>query len=79
MLWAQAEIIDKVKANWIYGAIGLGVLVVLFVLLKIAPGKNKPPDLERGLRVESRRNGRRSCRCSADSASLSDINAQVRR
>jgi hypothetical protein len=52
MLWAQAEIIDKVKANWIYGAIGLGVLVALFVLLKIAGGKKKPPDLQKGQRED---------------------------
>ena len=51
MLFAQGEVVDKIKDNWIYAAIGLGVLVALFVLLKIAGGrKKKHPDIERGQR-----------------------------
>ena len=51
MLFAQADLVDKLKANWIYAAIGLGVLVALFVLFKIATGRKKPhKDIERGQR-----------------------------
>jgi hypothetical protein len=51
MLFAQAELVDKLKANWIYAAIGLGVLVALFVLFKMASGRKKPhKDIERGQR-----------------------------
>jgi hypothetical protein len=53
MLWAQAEIVDKLKANWILVAAGLGVLIALFVLLKIAKGgKKKHVDLEKGQRED---------------------------
>jgi hypothetical protein len=53
MLWAQAEIVDKLKDNWLLLAIGLGVLVALVVLLKIATGgKKKHVDLEKGQREE---------------------------
>lgn len=53
MLWAQADdILTKVKDNWVYGAVGLGVLVALVVLLKIAAGKRRPPDLEKGQRED---------------------------
>jgi hypothetical protein len=51
MLLAQGEVIDKLQENWIYGAIGLGVLVALIVLVKIATGRKRPhPDLEKGQR-----------------------------
>jgi hypothetical protein len=51
MLWAQAEFIDKLKENWIFAAMGLGVLVALFVVFKIATGRKKPHvDIERGQR-----------------------------
>jgi hypothetical protein len=53
MLWAQAELVDKLKDNWILLAIGLGGLVALFVLLKIAMGgKKKHVDLEKGQRED---------------------------
>ena len=53
MLWAQAEIIDKIKANWMLAAIALGMLFALFVLFKIAAGRKKRhPDLERGQRED---------------------------
>jgi hypothetical protein len=53
MLWAQAEIVDKLKDNWILLAAGLGVLVALFVLFKIATGgKKKHVDLEKGQRED---------------------------
>jgi hypothetical protein len=53
MVFAQAEAIEKLKANWIYCAIGLGVLVAIIVLLKIAGGrKKKHPDLERAQRED---------------------------
>lgn len=53
MLWAQAEIVDKLKDNWILLAAGLGVLIALFVLFKIARGgKKKHVDLEKGQRED---------------------------
>jgi hypothetical protein len=51
MLWAQAEIIDKLRGNWIFAVMGLGILVALFVVFKIATGRKKAhPDNERGQR-----------------------------
>src|SRR3954466_6229044 len=52
MLWAEAnDLIDKIKGNGVYIAVGVGALIVLFVLLKLATGrKKKPVDLEKGQR-----------------------------
>lgn len=51
MLWAQAEIIDKLQNNWIGIAVGAGALFAVIVLLKMAAGgKKKFPDLEKALR-----------------------------
>ncbi len=54
MLWAQVkDVVEKVKGDtsWlIYIAVGVGGLFALFVLFKIAKGKKKIPDLEKGQR-----------------------------
>ncbi len=51
MLWAQAEIIDKFRNNWVLIAIGLGVVCVAIVLFRIATARKKPHrDLEKGQR-----------------------------
>ncbi|MSR51739.1 MAG: hypothetical protein EXS09_00425 [Gemmataceae bacterium] len=57
MFFAQVnEQLEKAKGDpnlWIYVAAGVGVLVALFVLFKIATGrKKKHPDLERGQRED---------------------------
>jgi hypothetical protein len=54
MLLAQADgLADKLKDNWIVAAIGLGVLVALAVLYRIATSRPKRhPDPERGLRED---------------------------
>jgi hypothetical protein len=54
MLRAQADgLPDLVRENWVYAAIGLGLLVALVVLIRIATGrKKKYPDLEKGLRED---------------------------
>jgi len=54
MLWAQADgLADKARDNWVYAAIGAGLLVALAVLYRIATGRKKPPpDLEKGLRED---------------------------
>jgi hypothetical protein len=54
MLVAQADgLADKLRDNWIIGAVGVGVLVALVVLYRIAMSRPKrAPDLEGGLREE---------------------------
>jgi hypothetical protein len=54
MLSAQADdLVNTVKENWVYGAVGVGLVFALFVLLRIAAGrKKKHPDLERGQRED---------------------------
>jgi hypothetical protein len=42
MFFAQADIVDRIKDNWIFVAVGLGVLVALIVVLKIATSRKKP-------------------------------------
>jgi hypothetical protein len=51
MLLAQAELVDKLKENWVLAAIGAGLLVALYVVFKIATGRKKEHrDLEKGQR-----------------------------
>ena len=53
MLWAQAnDLVDKIKGNALYIAVGVGALIALLVLLKLAGGKKKRPDLEKGQRED---------------------------
>ncbi|HKB03307.1 MAG TPA: hypothetical protein VKD90_13870 [Gemmataceae bacterium] len=54
MLFAQADgLPDAIRDNWVYAAIGAGLLIALVVLYRIATSRKKPPpDLERGLRED---------------------------
>src|SRR5262245_7877528 len=56
MLWAQAEdVADRIKDNWVWAAIVVGLLVALLVIARIAGSrKENPPDLEKGLREDLR-------------------------
>jgi hypothetical protein len=57
MIWAQLnEALEKARGDgnlWIYVAVGIGVLIAVVALLKIATGRKKPhPDLEKGQRED---------------------------
>jgi hypothetical protein len=53
MLWAQAGLPAEVKDNLVYVAAGVGVLVAVVVLWRIATSRTRPPhDPERGLRED---------------------------
>ena len=56
MLWAQAEdVADRIRNNWIWAAVVIGLLVALLAIARIAGSrKKKPPDLEKGLREDLR-------------------------
>lgn len=54
MIWAQAnDLVEKVTNNWVLIAVGAGVLIALFILLRIAAGRKRAlPDLEKGQRED---------------------------
>ncbi|HKB02434.1 MAG TPA: hypothetical protein VKD90_09445 [Gemmataceae bacterium] len=57
MIWAQVnEVLDKARGDgnlWVYVAVGIGVLIAVVVLFKIATGRKKPhPDLEKSQRED---------------------------
>jgi hypothetical protein len=56
MLWAQAEdVTDRIRDNWIWAAVVVGLIIALFVIARIAGSrKKKPPDLEKALREDLR-------------------------
>jgi hypothetical protein len=52
MIWAQAnDLIESVRKAWVLIAVGVGLVVAVLVLLRIAASRKKQtPDLEKGLR-----------------------------
>ena len=52
MIWAQADdLVEKLADNWVPITVGVGALVAVLALLRIAAGRKRPhPDLERALR-----------------------------
>ena len=54
MIWAEAnDLIESVRRSWVLIAVGIGLVVAVLVLIRIATGrKRKPPDLEKNQRED---------------------------